>query len=98
MNKTLEVHIIDGQLVVRIGVETLAWASDHSDFSTPYDDKVGAFVPKWKVIDQLEFAKDVARELRREEEDGSSLLTNVLDKAIEAAIEQGSLGIEEMEA
>ena len=98
MNKTLEVHIIDGQLVVRIGVETLAWASDHSDFSTPYDDKVGDFVPKWKVIDQLEFAKDVARELRREEEDGSSLLTNVLDKAIEAAIEQGSLGIEEMEA
>ena len=98
MNKTLEVHIIDGQLVVRIGVETLAWASDHSDFSTPYDDKVGDFVPKWKVIDQLEFAKDVARELRREEEDGSSLLTNVLDKAIEAAIGQGSLGIEEMEA
>ena len=98
MNKTLEVHIIDGQLVVRIGVETLACASDHSDFSTPYDDKVGDFVPKWKVIDQLEFAKDVARELRREEEDGSSLLTNVLDKAIEAAIGQGSLGIEEMGA
>jgi len=95
VNTSLEVKIIDGKLVISIGIETLAWASDHSDLSMPYNKEANDFVPKWKVIDPLEFAADVARELRREAEDGSSLLTRVLDKAIEEAIEQGSLGVEE---
>ena len=95
MNTSLDVEIIDGRLLISIGIETLAWASDHSDLSMPYNTEANDFVPKWKVIDPLGFATDVARELRREAEDGSSLLTRVLDKALEEAIEQGSLSVEE---
>ncbi len=50
-------------------------------------------VQQWKIINNLEWAKDVVREINREEEDGSSPLTNLLDKASENALDQGSLAV-----
>jgi len=43
-----------------------------------------------KITNTSEFAKDVARELRDEREDGSTILTDVLDAAMEKACENGS--------
>ena len=83
------------ELVIRIGIDTLAWAAQ-SEGREPfwtYDWEKADFVQRWKVIDNLEWAKDVVREITREEEDGSSPLTNLLDKASEDALDQGSIAV-----
>ena len=84
------------ELVIRIGIDTLAWAAQSERRETAfweYDYTVGDLVQRWKIIDNLEWAKDVIRELNREEEDGSSPLTNLLDKASENAVDQGSIAV-----
>lgn len=65
------------ELRIRIGVGTLAHAA-------VYD-------PTARVTDEKKFAKDVARALMDElGEDGSSLLTNALDAAIQRAVDDGT--------
>lgn len=94
----LSCKIDDGELVIRIGINVLTFASNHRD---PFlvDDEITGFPRQaWIVTDVLEFAKDVCRELNREEEDGSSPLTNLLDLAFTNALDQGSLGVEEVPA
>jgi hypothetical protein len=86
---------VEDELVIRIGIGTLAWAFDHMEENNPYDDNVRDFVQAWKVVDPMEFAKDVLGELTNEEEDGSHPLNRLLDQVSNAAAEQGSLGIEE---
>jgi hypothetical protein len=84
------------ELVIRIGINTLAWAEQSERRDTPfwtYDEEKYEYVPRWKIINDLEWAKDVVREINREEEDGSSLLTNLLDKASDNALDQGSLAV-----
>lgn len=95
MNDTLEVYVLDGKLVISIGIDTLAWAAEHSDYFNPYLPNKGNWLQTLRVSDHLEFAKDIATELRRENEDGSSPITLLLDKMIVESCEQGSLGIEE---
>lgn len=92
-DKYLTYEVVDDELVVRIGIDTLAFAADHSDLFNPFDEDKNDFVQRWKVIDNLEWAKDVVREINREEEDGSSPLTNLLDKASENALDQGSIAV-----
>lgn len=77
----------DGKLRIEVGIETLAHAAVHSDFCTnpirsPY---VGA-----KITSARGFAADVRAALVDEAEDGSTLVTRMLDQAFEQAIEQGS--------
>jgi hypothetical protein len=91
----LSVEVEDGHLVIRIGIETLAWAAEHSHDFNPFDDNENDFVQLWRVCDALEFAKDVRRALTDEAEDGSSPLTRLLDKMFMEAVGDGSLGIEE---
>lgn len=84
------------ELVIRIGIDTLAWAAQSERRDTPfwvYEWEKAEYVPRWKIISNLEWAKDVAREINREEEDGSSPLTNLLDKASENALDQGSIAV-----
>jgi hypothetical protein len=52
--------------------------------------------PEYRVIDAVKFAKDVAMELRREEEDGTTLVSEMLDAAVERAVENGAEGIKEI--
>jgi hypothetical protein len=86
----------DDQLVLRIGIECLANASNLSDVFVTYDDEAGDWVRRWRVIDEIQFAKDVVVELTREREDGSSPITDLFEKAFESALDQGSLGVEEI--
>lgn len=93
-DQPLSCKIADDELVIRIGIDTLAFSCERCD--DPfwcYNEVVGDFVQQWKVIDNQEWAVDVARELNREGEDGSTSLTRLIDKMFVKAMEHGSLGI-----
>lgn len=90
----LTVDIEEEEIVIRIGIGTLAWAFDHMEENNPWSDDKHDFVQSWKVSDPAEFAKDVVGELTNEEEDGSHPLNRLLDQVSAAAADQGSLGIE----
>jgi hypothetical protein len=92
----LSCSIEDNQLVIRIGIDVLAMATEDREPFTIYDEKLGDHRKAWIVTDALEFAKDVRNEIQREEEDGSSPLTNLLDLACSNALDQGSIAVEEV--
>ena len=84
----LDVEIVDGELRVRIGVQTLAFAAENPPDSGLWND--GAMV---SVLNADEWAKDVRSELLREQEDGTNILHLVLDAAMRAAAENGSAAV-----
>lgn len=86
--RPLTCEIEGGELVVRIGISVLAFAAQNIQTLFDHEEEL-------KVCDEMEFAKDVCRALGSEEEDGSSLLTDVLDKASVVAWEDGSIGCHE---
>jgi hypothetical protein len=92
---SLTVDIIEDEIVIRIGIGTLAWAFEHMHENNPYNEAAHDFVQTWKVTDLTEFAEDVVGELTNEEEDGSHPLNLLLDQVCSAAVEQGSVGIDE---
>ena len=83
-----EAVIEDGNIVIRVPVESLprviegSWATGNLDV-------------RYKIVSLDEFAKDLTSELNREEEDGSTPVHRMFDKAINDAIEAGAFGIEE---
>lgn len=94
-NQPLVCVIEDEQLVIRIGVSVLAFACQQREPFHAYDEKIGDWRNFWDITNPNEFAKEIKAELLREEEDGSSPLTNLLDKAAEEALDQGSLAVKE---
>lgn len=89
----LSCKVIAGQLIIRIGVETLAFsAAHHPDFFDPEKPTENAHIV---VTDQRQFAKDVKAELEKEDEIGNSPLTQLLDAAMRNAVEAGSAAIDE---
>jgi hypothetical protein len=91
----LTVDIENDEIIIRIGIGTLAYAFNHMEENNLWSDDKHDFVQSWKVSDPVEFAEDVVGELTREEEDGSHPLNRLLDQVSNAAADQGSLGIEE---
>lgn len=91
----LSVKIVDGDLVIRIGVDTLAFCFDRHEENNQWDEGKEDFIQKLKIIDPDGFAKDVLIEMGREEENGSTPLTDFLDAMSQAAVEQGSIYVEE---
>lgn len=91
----LTVEVANGQLCIRIGVDTLKWAAEHMDSNLPFDDDLNDFIRLWKIEDPLTFAKDVLRALMDEREDGSTKLTALLDAVCLDAIEDGSTAVTE---
>jgi hypothetical protein len=87
----LGVKVEGDELVIRIGIDTLAFASEENDDWHQWDGV--KFVPLWKVVDNKGWAEDVIHEMLKEEEDGSSPLTNFLDKMSMSALDQGSLSV-----
>ena len=92
-DKPLEVAIEADALVIRIGIGTLAHAVTYADWANPYDEATGDYIRAFAIEDAKEFARDVKAAMGYEEEDGSSLLTNFLDKASEEAVNDGALGV-----
>jgi len=93
----LSVAIVDGRLEITIGVETLA-----SAFRTgPVGDRVTYNVDsgRWEEdriirLDSDQWAEDVRGALRCEREDGSTRITDLLDGAFQAAIDDGAEGVD----
>lgn len=74
-----------------VGVDVLCHAAAfHPDF---WDGQSGPDVPNIKITDPAEFAREVASAINRESEDGSSLLTRMLDEAVRDAVESGCEGV-----
>lgn len=86
-----EAKIIDGKLVISLRIGTLANAARHSEH---FFNCAESGTPL-KITDEAVFAQSVANALNREEEDGSTPITRMLDEATEWVSEQGEEGIEE---
>ena len=93
----LKVQLEGSELVVRIGIDTLAFCAEHSPFveqtyiwdeeNAQYDES------RFRVIDQKTFALEILQILKREEEDGSTPITKLFDQATEDAIGDGCQGV-----
>jgi len=78
-DQQLEVGVVDGRLVISIGVDLLVHAVTHSD-DWPEDGQ---------VVDPDKFAAAIARQLEDEQEDGTTPLHLAFDAAAVKAIEDG---------
>lgn len=89
-DQPLVCYVERDQLVIRIGVDTLAFAyKERRDFEA---EDAGRLTTK--ITNALGFAQDVAHELTDENELGATALTGLLDDAIDRAIENGSEFVE----
>lgn len=85
----LRASVSNGILVIEIGIDTLQHAAENCP--ALYDGTVENCDPPYcKVVDKFELANSVKREMFHEREDGSSPISDLLDEAIVAAIEDGS--------
>jgi hypothetical protein len=91
----LAVAVEGDQLVIRIGVDTLAFCFEISDENNPYVESVGDFRKQWVVTDKYKFAKGVGIGLCDESGDGSTPLNRILDSACIRAIED-AMGVDEV--
>ncbi len=91
-NRHLEVKIVCGVLTITIGISTLAFATHMNGEFDAYDGEAGDFL-RTTITDEAVFAKEVAHVLNEEEEDGTTLVHLMLDKAAGLAIEQGAEGV-----
>jgi hypothetical protein len=94
-DQPLIVEIKDDEIVIRVGIDVVKWALEHHEDAQPYNEETGEYDQKWIVSDQLEFANDVRRSMDREEEDGTTPLIEFIDKMCIAALEDGSIGVED---
>lgn len=90
----LTIGVENDELVIRIGVGTLAYCFEISDDNNPYDEEINDFRRAYRVTDKHKFATGVANALTIEEEDGSTPLTKILDEAYIVAVED-CMGAEE---
>lgn len=95
-DQRLVCEILEDQLVIRIGIDTLAFCADFlfKEDVFSHNESTGQNCQPSKVCDAMQFAKDVALALLSEEEDGSSPLSNLFDSASRIANDDGSEGIE----
>src|SRR5690606_36345212 len=94
-NRPLEVNIEDDELVIRIGIDTLAFSAEHCPSFFEYDKHASTGPPYCKIVDNMELAKDIRRELQREEENGTTPLHILLDECLVSARDDGSLAFED---
>jgi hypothetical protein len=91
----LKCSVEDDELVIRIGIDTLAFAFHESDENNQWDHDLLETRRVYTVIDDLQFAHDVALAANYEAENGSTPLTTFLDDMMQAALNDGSTGVEE---
>ena len=91
----MKVSLAQGYLVLSIKIESLAVAASHcpllEDGSVAMEGYDG---PNIKITNPRVFGSEVGHYLTREREDGSSLISDALDKAFFEAVEQGCEGVD----
>jgi len=88
MDHRLTVEVIGGELRIRIGVRTLAFAAENPPGRGLWDDG-----QKIRILNTGAWAVDVRRELLSEEEDGTTEVHKLLDEAMRRACENGSAAV-----
>lgn len=83
-DQPLLIEIKKGILNISVGISTLAYGIRHGD----------DFPLNTHIVDEKELAKDILAQLEYENEHGATAIHILFDKAAEAAIERGSLGVE----
>lgn len=86
-DQPLTVEVFCGELIIRIGVNTLEFCTRPENGGK----LEGCQVNRRR---RTQFAKDVAREITHEEENGDTPLTLLLDKMIQCAADRGSAAID----
>ncbi len=91
-DRPLRCTVKNGVLTIEIGVATLAFAALRSPFAYEMMGDNCATRPdtRFSIANARGFAKDVVREMTREEEDGTTPLDTMLDEVTRKAIEDGS--------
>lgn len=87
----LKAAIEDNQLVIRIGLRTLKHSAEHCPAFYDYETHKGGMGPYETIVDAQELACDVINAMLREDEDGSTPLSDLFDESIEFARHDGSL-------
>ena len=83
-------RVVEGCIEIRIGAGALAFAAKyHPYFWDPDSDP-----PNIKITDISTFAAEVADAINAEDEQGNTMLTRMLDSAIENAVEAGCEGVD----
>jgi hypothetical protein len=86
----LSADIKNGMLTIKVGVDILKFAAEHSEkYWLPNTDKY-AFV----IDDADAFASDLLSTMQDEEEDGTSNIHKFIDAMIELSVDQGNTGID----
>ena len=89
----LNINIETTNLVIRIDLDTLTFASENCPLLATWSDKKNDFI-KVKVTDKIKWAKEVINQLKTESEDGTTLVHIMFDKSFLNAVENGAEGIE----
>ncbi len=89
----IQVEIIEGRLVVSIGVDTLATAVKYMPKLDEAFDEVECVYIENEITDADKLAAAIVDALDDEEEDGTTLVHRMLDKAALQAIHNGAEGI-----
>ena len=95
-DRPLQVVVEPTELVIRIGFDTLKMAAEYCPLLFDGESK-NCDPPYCEVTDANELAKDVARMIEDEQEDGSSPVRDLIDRAILAAMDDGSVAFKEDE-
>ena len=86
----MELARIEGdEIVIRIKIDTLK-----EEFVIPDELLFDDFTPRVKVTNCRKFAKELLRELNKEQEDGSTPIHQLFDNAFIAAIDNGAEGVD----
>lgn len=90
MNTPLTVAIEGENLVIRIGLECLAFGAENCPDPFFWDEQGRRRV---KIFDRAVWAKEMLRQLCHEEEDGTTPVDTLLDDMAMKAIEDGAQGV-----
>jgi len=82
------VELRDGNIVITVAVSAIPTAAEVA-FEEAYGEDHGM-----RVTDPAALAREMLNELRREEEDGTTPVMEMLDKALIRAVENGVEGVE----
>jgi hypothetical protein len=82
--------IENGDIIIRAPIDALPQVAEGAWV-------IGALDKRWKVTDPAIFAKELLHALNNEDEQGTTMIHKMFDKAINEALEQGAEGIEEHE-
>lgn len=89
-NRPLVVHVENGEIVIRIGIDTLAFAVENSEKSHHFDESLDEYFRHFSIDDNAVFADDVIAAMLREEENGATKLSDFFDRMADDAMDDGS--------